>query len=82
MTQNNPLPDLQKAGQYLKVAEVAQMAQVSVSQVYALIKNGSLRAVKFGAAIRIRKEDIEEYVRLHQTDKDMHSHANLIIEHR
>jgi excisionase family DNA binding protein len=70
MTQHNPLSDLQKTGQYLKVVDVAQLAQVSPSQIYALVKNGSLRAVKFGAAIRIRLEDLEEFIRANLTDKE------------
>jgi excisionase family DNA binding protein len=67
MIQNHLFPDLQNPGLYLKVADVARIAQVSLSQVYALVKNGSLKAVKFGAAIRIRQEDLEEFVQSNLT---------------
>ena len=75
MIQNHLFPELQKPGPYLKVAEVAQIAQVSLSQIYALVKNGSLKAVKFGAAIRIRREDLEEFIRIHQTDSQIQDDA-------
>lgn len=46
----------------LTVAEVAKMLKVNRNFVYKIINNGELEAVRVGS-IKVRKEDLNEYVR-------------------
>ena len=45
----------------LSVSEVAKELRVNRNYIYKLIKEGELKAVKIGS-IKVRKEDLEEYV--------------------
>ena len=54
----------------LKVADVAEMTQISISQVYSLVKEGQLPAVRFGTAIRILPEDLQEFIELNRTETE------------
>ena len=47
----------------LSVEEVAKMLGLSLSFVYRLVRRKELTAVKIGTAVRIRPEDLEEFVR-------------------
>lgn len=51
----------------LTIEEVAELTKVSTSRLYALIKEGTLPAVTFGRAKRIRPEDLEEFIRSNLT---------------
>jgi excisionase family DNA binding protein len=46
----------------LKVSDVARMTQVSPSQVYTMIQEGMLPAVRFGTALRVRPEDLQKFI--------------------
>ena len=46
----------------LKVAEVAQILNISESHVYRLIKNGELLSVRMGRSIRVKPADLDEYI--------------------
>mgnify|MGYP000896882930 CR=1 FL=1 len=46
----------------LKVKEVAQMLALSKCLVYHLVRSGDLQAVKINSSIRIRREDIDEFI--------------------
>jgi excisionase family DNA binding protein len=46
----------------LKVSDVARMTQVSPSQVYTMIQEGSLPAIRFGTALRVRPEDLQKFI--------------------
>ena len=46
----------------LKVSDVARMTQISPSQVYTMIREGSLPAVRFYTALRVRPEDLQKYI--------------------
>ena len=47
----------------LTVGETAAYLKVHYKTVYALIRSGRLKAAKVGRQHRIKKEDIEEYLR-------------------
>lgn len=47
----------------LTLSEVAGRLNVSIETVRRLIKNGELRAIKVGNQLRVRVEDLEEYIR-------------------
>lgn len=47
----------------LTVAEVAQLMRVSNMTVYRLIKAGQLAALRVGKNYRIRRRDVERYLR-------------------
>ena len=51
----------------LKVSDVARMTQVSPSQVYTMIQEGSLPAVRFGTALRVRPEDLQKFIEVNLT---------------
>jgi excisionase family DNA binding protein len=46
---------------------VARMTQVSPSQVYTMIQEGSLPAVRFGTALRVRPEDLQKFIEVNLT---------------
>lgn len=46
----------------LKAEEVASIMDVSKSFVYLLIRTGELPAVRFGTAVRVRPEDLDEFI--------------------
>ena len=55
-------------GKLLKAEEVAELLSVSRSFAYALMQTGQLPTVHLGRAVRVRPEDLEEFI-----------HLNLII---
>lgn len=46
----------------LKVSDVARMTQISPSQVYTMIQEGMLPAVRFGTALRVRPDDLQKFI--------------------
>lgn len=53
----------------LKVSDVAKMTQLSPAQIYDLVKEGALTAVRFGHAVRIRPEDLEKFIQENLTNQ-------------
>jgi excisionase family DNA binding protein len=51
----------------LKVSDVARMTQISPSQVYTMIREGSLPAVRFCTALRVRPEDLQKFIEDNKT---------------
>jgi excisionase family DNA binding protein len=47
----------------LTVGEVAQIMRVSNMTVYRLIKSGQMAAIRVGKNYRIRRKDVERYLR-------------------
>ena len=47
---------------FLQVSDVAAMLKMSKSQIYKLIKEGDLPAIKIRNSIRIREEDLARYI--------------------
>lgn len=47
------------------VEEVADILKVSPQTVRALIKRGEMKAVRVGGQIRIRQQDLDEYLNSH-----------------
>ena len=58
----SPEADIEKPIRLLKVSDVARMTQVSPSQVYTMIQEGSLPAIRFGTALRVRPEDLQKFI--------------------
>ena len=46
----------------LKAEEVAEKLSLAKSTVYKLIQSGSIQSVRIGRSVRIRPEDLEEYI--------------------
>jgi len=46
----------------LRIDEIAHRLSVSRSMAWKLIAHGELRSVRIGRAVRVRPEDLEEYV--------------------
>lgn len=46
----------------LKVAEVAEILNISRSQVYQLMQKGEIPTIKINRSIRVRPCDLEEYI--------------------
>ncbi len=47
----------------LKPAEAASILRISRSLVYRLIADGQLASVRFGRIVRVRSEDLEQFIR-------------------
>ena len=52
-------------GKLLKADEVAELLSVSRSFAYALMQTGQLPTVHLGRSVRVRPEDLEEFIQLH-----------------
>jgi excisionase family DNA binding protein len=52
------------SGHPLKVSELASEWRVSRMTVYRLVREGKLKATWVGRSIRLRREDVEEYLEL------------------
>ena len=63
-TQPDPAPGVDPARRFLRPEEVAQELNVTVSQVYTLMRSGQLAAVKIGkrGVWRVSREQLEAYV--------------------
>ena len=50
---------------FLTLADVAEVLNISASQVYALVRNQELRAIKIGGRgqWRVEREQLEDYIR-------------------
>ena len=46
----------------LKADEVAQLLNISQSQIYALMQHGEIPCVRIGRAVRVRPQDLEDYI--------------------
>jgi len=51
-------------GKLLKAEEVAELLSVSRSFAYSLMKSGLLPTVHLGRSVRVRPEDVEEFIQL------------------
>ena len=51
-------------GILLKAEEVAELLSVSRSFAYALMQSGQLPTVQIGRSVRVRPEDLEEFIQL------------------
>jgi excisionase family DNA binding protein len=54
-------PDLQ----LLTASEAAQLLKVSPKTVYVMIEREEIATVRFGRSVRIRKEDLEDFINSH-----------------
>jgi excisionase family DNA binding protein len=50
---------------FMTLADVAEVLNISASQVYALVRNQELRAIKIGGRgqWRVERDQLEEYIR-------------------
>jgi excisionase family DNA binding protein len=55
----------------LKAKEVAERLNISRSQAFALMRNGNVPIVKFGKLVRVRPEDLEEFIEMNLTNHDV-----------
>ena len=46
----------------LKVAEVAQILNISKSLIYRLIQSGDLPSIRLGRSVRVRPADLEQFI--------------------
>ena len=54
------------ATKLLKAEEVASLLGISKSFVYTLIRKGQLPAIRFGAAVRVKPDDLERFIQDNQ----------------
>ena len=54
-------------GKLLKAQEVAELLSVSRSFAYELMQSGQLPTVQLGRAVRVRPEDLEEFIQSNLT---------------
>jgi excisionase family DNA binding protein len=53
----------------LRAQDVAELLSVSRSFAYALMQSGQLPTVQLGRAVRVRPEDLEEFIQLNLTSR-------------
>jgi excisionase family DNA binding protein len=51
-------------GKLLKAEEVAELISVSRSFAYALMQTGQIPTIHLGRSVRVRPEDLEEFIQL------------------
>ncbi len=62
-SENKPAPNHpEKVKKLLKAEEVAEILNSSKSEAYRLMQTGQLRTVRFGRTVRVREEDLEEFL--------------------
>lgn len=49
----------------LKGDQVAELLNISRSQAYGMMKRGEIPSVKFGKCVRVRKEDLDNFIAGH-----------------
>lgn len=54
---------LPERDQLLKPGEVAEMLQLSRSKAYQLMQRGEIETVRIGRAVRVKRSDLEEYIK-------------------
>lgn len=57
---------------FLQLPDVAEMLDISMSQVYALVRRGDLRAIKIGGRgqWRVESNELEDYIQRCYADTD------------
>ena len=55
----------------LKAKDVAERLNISRSQAFCLMRNGEIPTVKFGKLVRVREEDLENFIQSNLTGKDL-----------
>jgi excisionase family DNA binding protein len=61
----------------LKAKEVAEKLNISRSQAFALMRNEQIPVVRFGRCVRVRPEDLEEFIRKNSISQQK---TNLLFE--
>lgn len=56
--------------QLMKAKQVAEHLSISRSKAYGLMRSGEIPTVKFGKSVRVRIEDIERFILIHQSNND------------
>ncbi len=51
-------------GKLLKAKDVAEILNISKSQAYFLMRNGSIPIIQFGRTIRVSHEALEDFIKL------------------
>ncbi len=54
----------------LKAKDVSEHLSISRSRAYGLMRSGEIPTVKFGKSVRVRIEDIERFILIHQSNND------------
>jgi excisionase family DNA binding protein len=49
----------------LKGSDVAQILRISKAKAYRMMKEGEIPAIQFGRTTRVRRQDLEEFIRTH-----------------
>ena len=50
----------------LKVKEVAELLKLNILTVYEYVRDGKLKAIRFGRSYRIEEKDLEKFIREHK----------------
>lgn len=58
---------MKKDDQFLTPAEVAKVLQLNLLTIYKYIRNKKLLAIKFGRNYRIRREDLDNFIKSNKT---------------
>jgi excisionase family DNA binding protein len=61
-TQGNPIDAVDGSGRLLRIEQVADRLSVSRSMAWKIIDLGHLRSLRIGRAVRVRPQDLEDYL--------------------
>ena len=61
-TQGNPIDAVDDGGRLLRIEQIADRLSVSRSMAWKIIDLGHLRSVRIGRAVRVRPQDLEDYL--------------------
>jgi len=63
--------------QLLKCAEVAQILNISRGAAYRLVQQGKIASVKFNSSVRVKPEDLEDFIRKSWVDAEGNEIKNI-----
>jgi len=52
----------------LKAKEVAELLQLNILTVYEYVRDGRLKAIRFGRSYRIKEKDLEKFIKEHKVN--------------
>ena len=55
--------------QLLTASEAAKLLMITPRTVYRMMENGEIATVRFGGSVRIRKQDLEDFITAHLEGK-------------
>ncbi len=49
--------------EFYTAEEISEMLKISLSSAYTLLNSGQIATIRIGRSVRVKKEDLEEYIK-------------------